>query len=185
MLLSTLRDVAKIEKSDDAYCSLTEKILDLRPSDIDLRFELAYKYSERGFEDLSLYHYLKIPYAERTPVTWNNLGVQFDRFELVCESVDAYRNSEARDETLAMSNLAQKLLKAGFIKEAEEICNRAIKMKDCHKNVGSTISRIKGAPESERIKLDGIQQKAAPVSEFFKNYGRALAKETVGDRQGR
>lgn len=111
VLLSTLRDVAKIEKSDDAYCSLTEKILDLRPSDIDLRFELAYKYSERGFEDLSLYPYLKIPDAERTPVTWNNLGVQFDRFELVCESVDAYRNSEARDETLAMSNLAQKLLK--------------------------------------------------------------------------
>lgn len=184
-LLSTLRDVAKIEKSDDAYCSLTERILDLRPSDIDLRFELAYKYSERGFEDLSLYHYLKIPYLERTPMTWNNLGVQFDHFELVSQSVDAYRNSEAHDETLAMSNLANKFLKAGFLKEAEEICNRAIKIKDYHKNVGSTISRIRGMPEIERIKLEEIQQKAIPVSDFFKNYGYALAKETVGNHQGR
>lgn len=184
-LLYAMRAIAKIEKSDDEYCSLTEKILDLRPGDIDLRFNLAYKYSERGAEDLSLYHYLKIPYQERNPVTWNNLGVQFDHFELVNNSVDAYRISEERGETLAMSNLARKFLKAGFLKEAEEICNRAIEIKDCHKNVGHTISEIKGIPEAEEKKTKEIQEKAIPLSDFFKNYGHALAKAAVGDCHGK
>lgn len=184
-ILYTLKEITKIEKSDDEFCSLTEKLLDLRPDDIDLRFELAYKYSDKGAEELSLYHYLKIPYRERTPITWNNLGVQFDHFKLASKSVEAYRESEKHEETLAMSNLAYKFIKAGFLTEAEEICNRAIKIKDYHKNVVSAIGRIRELPEEEGKELKELQNKAIPLSEFFKNYGYALAKETVGDHQGR
>lgn len=184
-LLYTLRAIAEIEKANDDFCSLTEKILDFHPADIYLRFELAYKYSEKGAEDLSLYHYLKIPYQERTPITWNNLGVQFEHFELASKSVNAYRMSEEHEETLAMSNLAQRFTNAGFLEEAEEICNRAMKIKGYHKNVGSTISRIKSVPEAEEKKVEEIQQKAVLISEFFKNYGHALAQETVGEYQGR
>ncbi|MBI2358551.1 MAG: hypothetical protein HYV04_06535 [Deltaproteobacteria bacterium] len=98
---------------------------------------------------LSLHHYLKIPYQERTAITWNNLGVQFDRFDLAGKSVEAYRTAENLGETLAMSNLARKLLKAGFLKEAQEICNRALQVENYDKNVGYTIQNIKGAPEEE------------------------------------
>jgi tetratricopeptide (TPR) repeat protein len=183
-LLYTLKEIAKIEKSDDEFCCLTEKLLDLRPDDIDLRFELAYKYSDKGTEDLSLYHYLKIPHLERTPITWNNLGVQFDRFKLASKSVDAYRESEKHEETLAMSNLAYKFINAGFLKEAEEICNRALKTKDYH-NVASAISRIRDLPDEEGKEIKEIQKKAAPLSEFFKNYGNALTKPTIGEHQSR
>lgn len=185
-LLYTLRGIAEIENANDHFCSLTEKILDLRPGDIDLRFNLAYKYSQDGAtEDLSLYHYLKIPYRERTSITWNNLGVQFEHFELDNKSVTAYQKSDELGETLAMSNLAQKLIKAGFLKEAEDICNRAIKEKDYHKNVGHAITRIRDVPEIEKSKEEEIIKKAAPISEFFRDYGQALAKKTVGEHEGR
>ena len=82
-----------------------------------------------------------------------------------------------------MSNLAQKFLNAGFLTEAEEICNRAIKLQDYHKNVGSTLSRIKGLPESEANKLGEIQAKAVPVSDFLRDYGHALTKEALGPHE--
>lgn len=185
-LLYALRGIAEIETANDRFCGLTEKILDLRPGDIDLRFNLAYKYSQDGAtEDLSLYHYLKIPYHERTPIAWNNLGVQFDHFELNNKSVKAYQKSDELGETLAMSNLAQKLIKAGFLKEAEDICNRAIKKEDYHKNVGHAITRIRDVPETEEDKEGEIIKKAAPICEFFRDYGQALAKKAVGEHDGR
>ncbi len=184
-LLYTLKEIAKIERSDEEFCSLTEKLLDLRPDDTDLRFELAYKYSDKGIADLSLYHYLKIPYLERTPITWNNLGVQFEHFQLTSKSVEAYRESERHEETLAMSNLAYKFINAGFLKEAEDICMRAMEIKDCHKNVASAISRIRDLPEEEGKELEEIQKKAIPLRDCFKNYGNALARATVGEHQSR
>lgn len=93
--------------------------------------------------------------------------MQFEHFELASKAVDAYRMAEERAETLAMSNLAQKFINAGFLKEAEEICDRAMKVKDYDKNVPSAISRIKGLPEVEEKKAKEIQGKAIPPSDFF------------------
>lgn len=184
-LLYTMQRIAEVESADDNFCSLTEKILDLRPADTSLRFNLAYKYSNIGQEDLSLYHYLKIPFHERSAVTWNNLGVQFEHFELVNKSVEAYQKSDELGETLAMSNLAQKFIKAGFLKEAEDICNRAIKQKDYHKNVGHAIVRIRDVPEIETNKKEEIVKRVAPIREFLRDYGHALAEKTIGEYHGR
>ena len=184
-LIKTLRELAEIEDNKDSLFGLSERLLQLRPDDSESRFALAYNYSQAGQDDLSLFHYLKIPYGERGSGTWNNLGVEFDHFDLSNRSVKAYRKAEELYETLAMSNLAQKLMKAGFLKDAEEICNRALKIENYHKNVSHAISRIKDIPEEEEKKEKEVVDKAKPLSEFYRNYGHALLQEDQGEHTGR
>jgi tetratricopeptide (TPR) repeat protein len=185
ILINSLRQVADIENNRDVLFGLTERLLQFRPDDVESRFSLAYKYSQADQNELSLFHYLKIPYPNRAAGTWNNLGVQFDHCDLPSKSVGAYRTAEGLGETLAMSNLAQKLIKAGFLKEADEICNRAIKTKDYHKNVGQAISRIKAIPDEERNKEKQVLDKAKPLSEFYRDYGRAAAQNDMAEVSGR
>jgi tetratricopeptide (TPR) repeat protein len=187
-LIRALRDIAEVDTDKDCFFGLTETLLDLCPGDIDARFSLALKYSEEGQGELSLYHYLKIPYQQRDAGTWNNLGVQFAHCNLDNKSVEAYQKAEKLGETLAMSNLAQKLISAGFLKEAEEICNRAIKVESYHKNVGYAITRIKEIPEAEEKKEAEVIKSVTPISDFYKDYGRAITAnqiaECVGGWQG-
>jgi len=184
-LIGILRQVAEAEGEDNLYYGLTERLLQLKPDDIDARFSLAYKYSEGDEGDISLYHYLRIPYQERNGAAWNNLGVQYDQFELVSKSTMAYRKSEELGETLAMSNIAKKLIKVGFLVEAQEICTKALAIKDFHKNIGSTISEIKDIPEEEDKKEKKITGEALPLSEFYRDYGRAALQDRPSDQISR
>jgi tetratricopeptide (TPR) repeat protein len=184
ILLNTVLDIAERADDKDRIFGLTERLLQLHPEDSNARFQLAFKYAETGHHDLALLHYLKIPYQERASGTWNNLGVEFDHFELNYKSVKAYQKAEELGETLAMSNLAQKLIRSGFLSEAESICERAMEIKDYHKNVGYAITRIKDQPEEEEKKENEITLKATPVGEFYKVYGQALIKESIPNVEG-
>ena len=185
LIINALRELKDIESNKDLFCGLMERFLQLHPDDVKSRFTLAYTYSQSDQAELSLYHYLKIPNQERTPIAWNNIGVQFDHFDLAGKSVDAYRTAENLGETLAMSNLARKLLRAGFLKEAQEICNRALQVENYHKNVGYTIQQIKSAPEEEDNKEKGPLARAIPLSEFYRNYGRAAVRNEIVEHAGR
>jgi tetratricopeptide (TPR) repeat protein len=185
IIINALRELKEIESNKDLFCGLIERLLQLYPDDVKARFRLAYTYSEADQDELSLHHYLKIPHQERTAITWNNLGVQFDHFEFAGKSVDAYRTAENLGETLAMSNLARKLLKAGFLKEAQEICNRALQVENYNKNVGYTIQQIKNAPEEEDNKQKEPLARAIPLSEFYRDYGRAAVQNEILEHNGR
>jgi hypothetical protein len=81
-----------------------------------------------------------------------------------------------------MSNLASKLIQSGFLTEAEEICEKAMAAKGYHKNVNHSMARIKEIPEEETKKKDAIVKEAAPYSDFYKAYGKALCKGSPTDR---
>ena len=175
-VLQAERKLAEMANEDEILTATMERLLDLDPTDIETRFALAYKYADMGSNELAAMHYAKIPYAERSAFAWNNLGVAFDQIGLPAKSVDAYRKSEEMGETLAMSNLANKLIEAGFLSEAQTICNEALKLKDIHKNVGSTLGRLRGLPEDEDKKEAEALKKAKPLSEFYKKFGRGVAR---------
>lgn len=183
-IVTALRKAADMQGNLDAYFGLSESWLGLHPDDTSVRFDLAYKYSQENRESLSLYHYLRINASERSTATWNNLGVQYAHFELHSKSVNAYRSAEEKGETLAMSNLANKLINAGFLCEAEEICTKALKFQDYHKNVGSAIVRIKGLPEEEDKKEEELLKKASTHSTFNRHYGQALRSASAPDVAG-
>lgn len=175
--LEVERLLAEEREDDGLLVGALERLLALDPSDLDLRFALAYKYSDLGREDLAVHHYLKIPEASRSAIAWNNLGVSFERLGLPGKSVRAYRNAEAAGETLAASNLAIRLLDAGFVPEATQILEMAQTVSDHSKNVDSTMSRAKSVEEDEAEKEKSALSKAGAVSAFYREFGSAATRK--------
>lgn len=180
-LITTLQEIANIESDMDVYYGLSERLLEIKPSDTNIRFNLAYKYSQGNEEKLSLFHYLRIPEPERSGIAWNNLGVQYNHFQMACSAINSYRKAEKIGETLAMSNIANKFIDVGFLSEAEDICSKAIKIESNHKNINLAMARIQEKPDEEIKNEEGIVKETASYSEFFKIYGRALCKTNPND----
>lgn len=183
-LIRILRQVAEKQKNNDAVLGLTECLLQHTPDDVDSRFGLAYEYSQAALEDVALLHYLRIHHPERSSAAWNNLGVQFEHFNLEASAVDAYRKAEELGETLAMSNLAYKFIKLGFLHEASEICKKAVRLENCDKRVNQAITRLKELPDEESKKQEDVTRNALALSEFFIEFGRALTQPQYPNHEG-
>ena len=183
-MIEALQEIAALKAENDMYFGLVEHKLGLRPDDDDTRFDLAHKYSQENQDNLSFFHYLRIPNKRRHSSTWNNLGVRYEHFNLNASSVDAYREAERLGNTLAMSNLALKLIGSGFLPEAQEICNRVLKMDDYDKAIHQRILSIDEAPVEEKKKQDELVKKTQAYSEFYRAYGKALTAAEPADRVG-
>ncbi len=175
-ILEAERALGELRKEDDVQLAALERLLELSPEDADKRFAVAYKYSETERDDLAALHYTRIPSAERTGVVWNNLAVSLDRLEMPWKSVAAYRKAEELGETLAMSNLSNKLMGAGFVTEAQAICEAAIAIKDHHKNVDASLSRLKELPEEENKKESDAFERAKPIADFYREFGSGFTR---------
>jgi hypothetical protein len=173
--LNAINDFADVTKNKDLLIAISERLVDLSPDDFRTRFALAYMHSEVGNDDVSLNHYLKIPPSERGRLDWNNLGAAFDHFKLPIKSVHAYRKSEEMGETLAMANLGFKMLRVGLLSEARAICEKAIAIKDYHKNVGQLVVRLSDVSPEEDKTLEEVIEKSRSKVEFFRCFGRAVS----------
>lgn len=180
-VLQAERKLAAANSNEKALVGLLERMVELNPADTETRFALAFKYSELEMDRLAAFHYSKIPSFGRSGVAWNNLGVSLDRLGLSISSVAAYREAEGKGESLAMSNIAMKLIEAGFLPEAKEILNKALVVENHHKNVDSGLASAKGAAESEEEKETKIFESAKSVSGFYRAFGHAFVKP-LGNR---
>jgi hypothetical protein len=82
--------------------------------------------------------------------------------------------ASSKDETLAMSNIAYRFMNAGFVKEANDELQKAIKVENFHRNVGEAIATLKDMPEEEKKSVDEILKKTEPKRNFFKQLGEAI-----------
>lgn len=178
-LLSTFRQLAEIKKDDDLLIEVMERVVKIKPDDYDTRFSLAYNHSNNGNRDLALHHYLQIPWAERSAMVWNNLGVSFENFSMPEKAVQAYRKSASEGETLAMSNLGNKLMQAGFTAEAGTEFDKAIKIEDFHRNVGEGITALRDISEHEAEKESKTLEKARDKIAFYQLLGKAIVQPDI------
>ena len=79
-------------------------------------------------------------------------------------------------ETLAMSNIAEALITAGFLPEAQQECDNALKKDRYHDNVVTTLAKLKGIPDKENRKEDNLLETVKPLSEFYVKAGRAMSQ---------
>ena len=175
-VLLAQRKLVELTKDDELLLATQERLITLDPDDADGRFAVAFRYSELGNEAMALFHYSRIPYRDRSDYAWNNLGVAFVQSKLPVNAIDAYREAEEKGNTLAMSNLANRLIEVGFFKEAKEICDRAISSESVHQNVGTTLNRLLVVRDEEGKKEKETIEKAQPISDFYSGLGRASAK---------
>jgi len=173
MLLRASWDVSEKLKDHQASLAAMERLTEINPEDTGLQFKLALKHGEEGNNDLSLLHYLKIPAQDRDRGTWNNIGVASERVTLPGKSIAAYEKSEELGETLATSNLAQALISAGFLKDAEQRCRAAMALEGFHENLGSTLATVNEVLRAEDKKETDVLARAKRKSEFYGRVGRA------------
>ena len=184
-VLKIIRDIAEIQDDSTGYLAAAERMLDLKPDDHDSRFSLAYAHSQNSNEELSYFHYLKIPFQNRSPMAWNNLGVANQRLNMNGAAVDAYRIAEKEGETLAMDNIARMFLSAGFFKEAQSRCDEAKTKETYSKNIDETSFRLKNVRDDEENRSNELLENIAPEHDFYVSYGRALAQQDIPSMSGR
>jgi Flp pilus assembly protein TadD len=184
--ISVLREIFN-ELDEDGYMSIAtmQRLVELDPSDANVRFALAHAHADRGNKELALYHYTLISIGDRGSGVWNNLGVVYDSLELKSHSVDAYRRAEELGETLAMSNLALKFIAEGFIGEAKKLCDTAIDMPKYHNNVLTTASEANIVFANEEKRIEEICKAVARENIFYAKCGRGLAQSISAPLSGK
>jgi tetratricopeptide (TPR) repeat protein len=157
-LLDGQKTLFTMTKETALVVGTLERLLELDALDAQNRFALAFQYDELGNSGLALYHYLMIATSERTGATLNNIGFTRQKLELPARAITAYRAASERGETLAMSNLAYKYLNAGFVVEAQAICDNALAIPGYDKNVTDAASRIRELPDEEESKESALNR---------------------------
>lgn len=101
------------------------------PNDGYLRFEVAYKASNEGLDDLSIMYYLVLDRTDRaSSVAQNNLGVELRARQAIFTGTDYWRKAAERGSALAAGNIANVLVAGGFASEALEWAERGRTMDD-------------------------------------------------------
>ncbi len=176
-LLKAMSDVCKTFDEDDNFVAINEALLDQKPDDHERRFALALKYSELNENELAYYHYNILKDENPNEAVWNNLGVAASQLGLSYKSVKSYKESERLGGTLAMSNLAHKLMDAGFVPEASKVCERALKIENYDKQIGTAITRIKNIKDNQKELAREKLHSTKPVRSFFVRYAIASTRK--------
>jgi hypothetical protein len=118
-------------------------------------------------------------------MVWNNVGAAFDQLNLPVKAVESFKRASEMGETLAMSNLANKLLGAGFAEEAQSNVNKALAAGGTpHKNIGHVLTALQDVPEVEEKTKSELAENAKPRVIFLQQLGLATASnepENVGE----
>lgn len=178
------KDMAELTKNAHIEIAIMERMLELNPTDIGVRFSLAYKHSEGENHAVAAWHYSRIPIPQRSGAASNNLGVSWQKLDLNGKSVEAYQFAKEKEETLAISNLANKFINEGFFDEARTLCDLASKVDNYHRNIDITKTKITEAIEEEDKKQSEFFDEARKESDFYKSLGRSLLLPDLPDLEG-
>jgi len=148
-----------------------EKALDYEPNKNYLRFQTAYRYSEMGKEENALYHYKILCRLDPDDgMAWNNLGVAYDKLEMRTKAIECYKKAAKLNNSLAMANVANRLITEGLIEEAREWIDKGLKCKEVHGNVGRALSsideKVKQEKEKEKEILESLRKKVPSEEEI-------------------
>ena len=156
-------------KTVSIYCK--DKSLEYDPNNRDELFSSAYAAGNEGIDDISISNYLKLIRIDSdNAYVLNNLGVRARKAGLKIKAIENYKKAASHENTLAMANQGYSLLGAGFTEEAEEIANKALALKDAHKNVHSLIVEISEKKEEQNNKWDKLSEKSFNRQKLIRIY---------------
>jgi len=165
---------AKVTPVDHrAMFLMYELALKNTPDDTSLRFDVAFKYSEQGAHELAFDHYRRLLQNDPKHImALNNIGVDAG-LDLPLTAVSYFKSSQAMDNTLASSNLANRLIDAGFKEEAEAVLTTARGKPDVHRNVSFSIGKLAQAEATEEQQITKISERVGKVRRWRVRHGEA------------
>lgn len=185
-ILKSLARISEMNNDTDNFFFFSEAYLSLHPVDTNLRFDLAYKYSNDKHEGLALLHYKKLLNVEESLAARNNLGVAYAELGIVSKSVDSYFKAADKDESLAMANLAYKYIGAGFMKDATSLINKANSLASknihVHQNIGLARAELEKIIADENKKEEEILNKSEEERKFRVKFALSLPRKVQIDK---
>jgi Flp pilus assembly protein TadD len=160
----------KLDKNIELSALATEKMIECGDEDSETYFSAGYAYADVDFHKLAFLHYKKALKLGSGAWTLNNMGVQYETLGMPIKSIESYKNSNEKDNTLAAANQAYRLIDAGFIDEAKEILNAAKDKEDVHANVHTALASIKKKEEAEEEKEVKIIEDAKKQRNFLRSF---------------
>lgn len=171
----SLANVAKSQSDRELESAALEHVLDLNPSDSDIRFRLAYLYSNMGKWGLSAYHYsLRLNQGQEVTAL-NNLGVTYGNLNLQGKEIEAFEEA-GEDFLLAKANLSHAYADRGFLAEAERLATEVTRA-DCDETARNratgALTRISKARSTEKETAEKIESDAKTQRIFRSAYAEA------------
>jgi tetratricopeptide (TPR) repeat protein len=181
LLYREVAAAAEVLKQWDVEAAFLEKVLELRPTDNDVRFRLAFNYSDADQDKLAAYHYGIL--AAHVDWAWaiNNLGAAYASLGLKAAQAEQYLKATDR-YPLSKANLAGIYVEAGFLAKGDELARAALgavddqTAQDRAKYVLGQISKMR-KEEKEIIEKIGPDCKAE--REFLIKYAEGSAAPTL------
>ncbi len=192
---SIFQEIARVAgkaKNPDLEIAFLEKVLNIKPTDNDVRFRLAYVYSENGLIKQSVYHYSLVVEHSDNSAASNNLGVAYGELGFKANECKYYKKVADRN-SLAKSNLAGLYATAGFLSEAEEIA----------KTVGASSTKSESDDQQalnrarhvlddivtivtkEKEEIGRIADETKVVREYMCEYAEAYCAPSLAEDKGR
>lgn len=165
------------EQGDEAELRVLalEKALEFSPNDTDTLFDLAHTASGLGFNELSILHYKKITdFHPDSPGAHNNLGVAYGNVDMPIYSIKSFQKARELNNTLAASNLANRLLSVGFAEEAQQILKAALEQEKVHENVSGSMQALEAQRRQENTQYEVVIQDANKQQQFLRRYATAI-----------
>ena len=177
-LYEGLASLYELKQDPELQAIALEKAIENRPNDTDLHFTAAYSYSEREFDALTLLHYKTLlRFTPDNDAALNNIAHAYALLEMPMRAVKFFKKSTEFDNTLAMSNLAERFTHAGFAEEALQILDKAKQQTDMHAKVGSAISEISEKEETESKTEELMLNSASEQQKFLLSFAEAYFPE--------
>lgn len=159
-----------------------ELALRLEPLKDSLRFDVAYKYLQQGAWALSLIHNEQLLLREpENDAAHNNAGVASEHLRLALRQVDHYRRAGELGSSLALANLASRLIRAGLREDAKTLLYRAQEYAEVHRRVYLVMEELAEAEEREQERHSSIAEQANEFRHWHAKYVEATISP-VGDR---
>lgn len=174
-LYKALGDVYKEQGELDISCSLYENALNYEPTDLSLRFRVAYDYDEIKRYALSAYHYKTHLKTSDDSVALNNIGVEYRQLKLLGKSVYAYKKAIELNNTLSSANLARIYTESGLFDEAERVLSQAIEKENHHENVDYNLNHLKTSIEREDQEESKLFKDTHTYRNFIFNFAKAIS----------
>lgn len=172
----SLAEVAKSQADRELESAALERVLDLDPSNSDIRFRLAFLYGDMKKPGLSAYHYNLRLNQGRDATTLNNLGVAYRTLDLRGKEIEAFEKA-GEDYWLAKANLSHAYVDRGFLAQAEKLASEVTKA-DCDEidrnRAADAIRRISTTRSTEKETEEKILSEAKNERAFRSAYAEAF-----------
>jgi tetratricopeptide (TPR) repeat protein len=163
-----LAEVAKSQSDRELESAALERVLELNPSDPDIRFRIAYLYGEMGNRRLGLYHYnLRLDQGPDA-ISLNNLGVDYRVLELPGSEIAAFEKASEED-WLPKANLSHAYVDRGFLAKGEGLANEVLRSdadQISRERATGALNRISAIRSGEKQTIEKIMNEAKTEKSF-------------------